>query len=554
MKNICFSYYTSKYQILFYVTERGSDSGSDEPDESGPSTSQGKVRRPVWRRQETRNSVTEEPAFTGSLPPTGDVREPIDYFRDIVDAAMLILLVQQSNLFAVQTDPGRPLSLTMNELEQFIGILFYMSILRLPRSRLYWHTKLRINAIANTMTRGRFEAIKQNLHCNDNASKGDSTDKLFKVRPFLDAITAKFTSRPPAEKLSIDEQVIPFKGKSSLKTYNPKKPKKWGYKVYVMSGTDGIIYNWEFYTGKILPCAGQPDLGASGNIVLRLLEKVPRNVWHKIYCDNWFTSPNLQVCLWKQGIASVGTARGNRLMGLKTENDKDMKKKGRGSIDVHTTVVEDTQLNAIKWYDNRGVTLLSTFAGVQPTKTVQRWDKKQKEMVDVECPSIVTVYNQFMGGVDLLDSLLALYRIPVRSKKYYHKMLFHMLDCAVVQAWLIYRLDAGDDRLALLDFKLSVAESLLREGKTATSKRGRPSMEVETQLLAKKQRARAPLAPLPVKSVRTDSVGHWPRFADKKGRCKFPGCKGTPKVQCKKCEVYLCFTPQSNCFENFHEK
>ena len=35
--------------------------------------------------------------------------------------------------------------------------------------------------------------------------------------------------------------MVPFKGKSYLKQYNPQKPKKWDYKIYVLSGIDGII-------------------------------------------------------------------------------------------------------------------------------------------------------------------------------------------------------------------------------------------------------------------------------------------------------------------------
>lgn len=65
-------------------------------------------------------------------------------------------------------------------------------------------------------------------------------------------------------------------------------------------------------------------------------------------------------------------------------------------------------LKAVKWFDNRPVTLLSTFTGANPITQVQRWDKKQKEAVQVPCPNIVTVYNKSMGGVDLMDSLIAL--------------------------------------------------------------------------------------------------------------------------------------------------
>ena len=73
---------------------------------------------------------------------------------------------------------------------------------------------------------------------------------------------------------SIDEQVVAFKGKPTLKIYNPAKPKKWGYKIYVLPGAYGIIYNMAFYTGSIQPVPREPDLKDSSNIVLQLLAPI----------------------------------------------------------------------------------------------------------------------------------------------------------------------------------------------------------------------------------------------------------------------------------------
>lgn len=58
--------------------------------------------RPVWWLQKAKELVTEVPVFvfTGALPPNQDVQESIDYFRAI-STAMLMMLVHQSNLYAV---------------------------------------------------------------------------------------------------------------------------------------------------------------------------------------------------------------------------------------------------------------------------------------------------------------------------------------------------------------------------------------------------------------------------------------------------------------------
>ena len=65
------------------------------------------------------------------------------------------------------------------------------------------------------------------------------------------------------EKLRIDEKMVPFKGKSGLKQYNLQKPNKWGYQLYVLSGIDRLIHNFEVHIGAIGVCPNQPDLKAS---------------------------------------------------------------------------------------------------------------------------------------------------------------------------------------------------------------------------------------------------------------------------------------------------
>lgn len=86
-----------------------------------------------------------------------------------------------------------------------------------------------------------------------------------------------------------------------------------------------------------------------------------------------------------------------------------------------------------------------------------------------------------MRGVDLLDQMIGMYRIYIRSRKWTLRLIFHAVDLAIVNAWFEYRQDC--DRLKipkkaqmdLLHFRMRLAEGLVKVGKRVPSKRGRPS-------------------------------------------------------------------------------
>lgn len=137
----------------------------------------------------------------------------------------------------------------------------------------------------------------------------------------------------------------------------------------------------------------------------------------------------------------LGTARANHLQGCLLPTDASLKKKGRGSFEEFERVIDASKIIALKWYDNRAVTTLSTFAGAQPVTSADRCERTQKKTVQVDCPSAVSIYNKSMGGVDQLDALIAFYRIHTRSSKSYLKIFLHFVDMAVVVSWLLYRRD-----------------------------------------------------------------------------------------------------------------
>ena len=108
-----------------------------------------------------------------------------------------------------------------------------MGTLNYPQYRMYWDPTNRIPLIANVMGLTRFEILKRYFHVNDNSeqpARGPDFDRLYKVRPLIDSVLTSCHKIPQEENHSIDDQMIPTKGRSSLRQYLPNKPHKWGKK------------------------------------------------------------------------------------------------------------------------------------------------------------------------------------------------------------------------------------------------------------------------------------------------------------------------------------
>ena len=120
-------------------------------------------------------------------------------------------------------------------------------MITLHKHQLYTHQILK---------RDHFTLIMKFIHLNDNekyVSRGQpGHDPIFKLRPFLDGLLANFQRLyTPGREISIDEQMISFKGRLSFLQYMPKKPTKWGMKAFVLADSrTGYVYNWKLYTGK----------------------------------------------------------------------------------------------------------------------------------------------------------------------------------------------------------------------------------------------------------------------------------------------------------------
>ena len=208
-----------------------------------------------------------------------------------------------------------------------------------------------------------------------------------------------------------------------------------------------------------------------------------------------------------------------------------------GSFDEKSFNVVGFKIRTVKCFDSPAVTLASTCASALPFMTTDRYHRAGKQSISVPCPSIVKKYNQYMGGVDLLDDFISYYRIRLKSKKYYHRLFFHFLDMTVVTGWLLYRWDCNSfqvpqsKKLDLLNFKGHIADSLRKAGKDVYPRKKEWPF-VQTQTRAEAPQRRALPAQRPQDDVRGDKIDNWPEVSETRKRCQKVKCTGKSNIFC----------------------
>ena len=124
--------------------------------------------------------------------------------------------------------------------------------------------------------------------------------------------------------------------------------------------------------------------------------------------------------------------------------------------------------------------------------------------------------QQEYGGVDKCDMMLSLYRIRMKSKKWYRRLIFHMVDLCCSNAWHLDKAVKGE-RSKYYKFKLVIAQCLVH-GDPNPQPMLREHMD---QMLQDVRSARH----VP-DHVRLDGVNHLPKKVAKvPKKCKFPNCK-----------------------------
>ena len=199
-----------------------------------------------------------------------------------------------------------------------------------------------------------------------NNDRINAQDKLAKIRPSISMVRDDFVNIEPEEYNSVDEQIISLKAKySSIRQYNQKNKKNWGFKILVCAGISCFMCDIFVYDKKN---SSELDDGKFGHlqkfaqVVAKLCHHLPGHKNYKALFDNWFATLDLLHHLRSKGIHAVGTIRWNSLQGFPLDANKDLMK--NGAMDYNCD--RNSGIMAVKWVDNSVVNLASNFAGVEP--------------------------------------------------------------------------------------------------------------------------------------------------------------------------------------------
>ena len=174
--------------------------------------------------------------------------------------------------------------------------------------------------------------------------------------------------------------------------------------------------------------------GLGGNVVRQLCKSISSGHNYNIFPDNYFSNFRMAEELMKQDFHYVDTIRGNRLHGAPLLSETDLKNQGQGS----KSSVYEKNLNIVlvRWFDNKSVTFISSYVGLEPTSQVQCYTKhiipphqQASHYQRIQC--------QYLGGVDLLDIMCSLYKRLLKSKRWYLYIFFHTLTITVVNSWFV---------------------------------------------------------------------------------------------------------------------
>lgn len=383
---------------------------------------------------------------------------PIDFFDLFLTNDIIVLMVEQTNLFATQyllTEDTSSQSrshlwtpVTANEMIKFLALIGWMGLVKLPAIRDYWrvHKLYGIPLARTVMPRNRFELILKFLHFSDNLT-ADTNDRLYKIKEVLEKFIKNYQKTyTPGEKICVDESLIPWRGRLIFRQYIPNKAAKYGIKVYKLCTEKGYTWNLQVYCGK----SKDPETEVPEKTVMSLTDGL-LDKGRTVYTDNYYTSIPLAYRLRRRKTHLVGTLRANRKYLPKNVIGAKLKRGEMSAMQTKDGIV------VLKWRDKRDVRMLSTKTSALKVTTSK--NQKNNPIIKPEC---ITEYNTGKSSIDLSDQMATYGSALRRCTKWYRKLAIEIIwGTSLVNAHFLYNEITTNKKMTITEFREQVITGML---------------------------------------------------------------------------------------------
>lgn len=484
-------------------------------------------------RTRRENIITHLPGPKGIAAKLFSPKEILNLF---IDEHTYKIIVECTNIYIdsikcnyERDRDARPTNVT--EIKALFGLLLLIGTYKSSRTNIQ---KLWDNSRGNglescylTMSRNRFSFLLRCLRFDDIRDRASRRefDKFAPIRNVFEIINNNFSKYfIPSEYLTVDEQLLAFRGNCPFRQYMPRKPSKYGIKTFALVDAKmAYTMNLETYLGN-QPEGPFRQSNSASDVVMRLVEPI-KGSHRNITTDNWFTSYPLAKNLLSNGITIVGTLRKNKTEIPKEFQPNKVRQPGSSLFGFQNDVTLVSYCSKKK----QAVLVLSTL---------HHDDNIDVESGDLMKPEIITFYNRTKIGVDLVDQLIQNYDVSRSTRRWPLVVFFNLLNISAINALIIFKLNQKKS-IKRNKFLEDLAWDLIK-----------PQIEFRSKIQQIPIELRRRACILLGQTLNDDSTLRKPEST--KGRCYSCGRQRdkTTRKWCEKCGKWICNEHLKNVCEN----
>ena len=459
-------------------------------------------------------------------------KSPLELFQLMFTEELFQMITDTTNQYMnrnIKGGKGRQKIFTREEMENFIYIYIFSSVVNLPEMEMLWSdSRYYSTIIPKVMNYNKFKRINKFLHLSDSNEEpiGDTpivspNNKTHKFNDFLKYLNNKWTAYYRySQYITIDECMSAFKGRICFRQTIKEKKKQTGIKFFAKSSASkGYVYRLIPYTGKNFEYDQTLGIGTS---VLCDFAKPHMNKTPKVHMtfDNFYTSMYVINYLQQNNIDFTCTWNNKRKCFPPEIKNIDLKRR-------EDLVVKHMIGTNVRFLMYRGKKQVNLASNVYSGNIKEYYNKNNKKHIK---PEMIAVYNMTKSGVDQIDACTNTYSCQRKTYKWWKAVFWYLIDVTIHNATVIYFTNNKQNKSKALFFRTYLYEQWF--SKYALPKRIREKKTIKEKSDKHK---------MIIMKNRKECV-----------KCKEDINKKYKKrttIKCDTCDVYLC----KECFEDYHK-